>query len=453
MATVKLKASFDGVTDVARLDGQSAVGWDDRSMGHYSVWETDPTAALVADVTFKDGGWSIKTMHFGGAGLDNLTRIRDADAKPNRKIDYLDLGYNSDVVLKATRVLNLYGGDGDAHVVSLAESLIESVYSIVLFAARNTVTTGGGWVSNVFTGSRNGDGDTIIVGSGGVNSILTGQGDDKVVVNAGGPTGLITTGDGHDRVTVGNGYVGQIDTGKGKDTVKTGAQWVESVLTGDGKDHVTLGSAGVTRVGTGGDRDVVVTGTGGAGYITLDAGNDLLKVAPTVGGRGVRAQGSDGTDTINFTLIRSTGVDISLERVGTWQLLGQGDDHVGAVSIGQFENTVGTRRSDTLTGDDGDNTLTGKGGRDVLTGKGGDDLLIGNGGRDVFVFGPHGGNDAIRGFKDGKDRIKIVGTGESFASLTIEKDAGDLLIDYDGGTITLLGDAATTLTASDFIFA
>ncbi|MBX9699625.1 MAG: hypothetical protein K2X74_09315 [Acetobacteraceae bacterium] len=137
---------------------------------------------------------------------------------------------------------------------------------------------------------------------------------------------------------------------------------------------------------------------------------------------------------------------------------------------------VGTGRSDRIRGDDGDDVLKGRGGNDQLEGDDGDDRLFGGGGNDVldggkgndilvggtgadiFRFGDNEGSDTIADFTDGVDLIKLSAPGiANIGDLSIADDgAGNAVISFvsngDASQITLLGVAAASLSASDFIF-
>ncbi|MGD9866048.1 MAG: hypothetical protein AB7S99_22840, partial [Pseudodonghicola sp.] len=95
MVTV-LNATFDGIHDVKRLDGQSDLAWSDGFIGYYSIYHGVKNDLLRANVTLTGEDWTVKTMRFG-AETRNLTVLKDADGGDGRRIDFLELGYNSDV--------------------------------------------------------------------------------------------------------------------------------------------------------------------------------------------------------------------------------------------------------------------------------------------------------------------------------------------------------------------
>ncbi|CAN0321438.1 unnamed protein product, partial [Phaeothamnion confervicola] len=116
---------------------------------------------------------------------------------------------------------------------------------------------------------------------------------------------------------------------------------------------------------------------------------------------------------------------------------------------------------DTLRGEEGNDTLLGGSGNDVLVGGDGDDTLAGGLDADTFEFfvvaWPNGdteGNDRILDFQDGVDHIHLRGSVDGMSEMTLTQVGGDTLITYDGigGSLTLVGVNAGSITASDFDF-
>jgi Ca2+-binding RTX toxin-like protein len=108
--------------------------------------------------------------------------------------------------------------------------------------------------------------------------------------------------------------------------------------------------------------------------------------------------------------------------------------------------------NDRLFGGAGRDKLLGGAGRDTLEGGAGNDVLRGNAKKDVFVFGASSGTDRVLDYQDNVDKIRIEDHSGTFASLAISTSGGDAIIDHDGGSIILVGQAGATLTATDFIF-
>jgi Ca2+-binding RTX toxin-like protein len=507
MPTTTINPVFDGSTDVERLPGQSDVEWFGGFMGYYSVFEDTANQDLQANVSFSGSGWTVAAMRFG-ADFNNTTTIRDIDNGTGRRVDLLQLGYNSDVELTTTRVRYILGWEGQLHDITLGQG---TVFSVNVYADVNKVTTGSGYVSAIHThaGSRQTT-DTITVGSGDVGLIDTGAGRDTINVGAN-HVELVRTGDHNDTVNVGSGSVKLARTGDGNDTVNIASGWIEAVSTGEGNDTVNLGSGGAEVIRTGDDDDTVTTGTGyvelistgdgndtvnmgtgGGGFVRLGSGDDLIRVSEMNPDYGLVIQGGSGNDTIDFSAF-STGVTFTLDTPGAFQNVGDPNGDLSTPVNGYFsessiENIIGTNNNDRLTGDHNDNRLQGGGGRDELnggdgndrleggngsddlnggkgkdvliggrgndrlTGDNGNDLLRGNVGDDTFVFGPNSGKDRIADFDQGSDTIEISGHAGGFAGLSISTSGTSLVVTHDGGQITLLKEAGTVLTASDFDF-
>lgn len=512
MATQTLNVIFDGTTDVARLPGRSAVSWDDGSIGYYNVFYSAPNPGddLDATANFTGSGWRVKTLRI--AGDDNLTTIRDLDNGSDRRVDFLELGYNSDVDLISTRARFIFGWDGDTHEVTLGNRQDGGTSFIGLYAKENSVTTGNAYVSQIETGGAPGAaiGDTIKVGSGGVGMVQTGRGNDsvtttngfvgsirtgggndtvktgservetistsdgndKVTVGAGGAD-LVKTSDGNDTVTIGTGgaelvktsdgkdkvvakgFVGSIDTGTGNDRV-TVNQGADLIKTGDGRDTVITKAGYASTIITGNDNDKVTVGKGGAGLVRTGDGDDTIVLNEMPGTIGVVVQGGSGTDTLSFARFKS-GVTVSLDEGGAFMNVGRKDitdptPTKGYVAESSIENLVGTSKADRLMGDNNSNLLNGGKGNDVLAGLGGDDILRGGAGKDVFDFGAAGGSDRVADYEDGVDLLRIADHSGGFKALDISTSGGDAVIGYDGGTIILDGAASVSLSRTDFDF-
>ena len=98
---------------------------------------------------------------------------------------------------------------------------------------------------------------------------------------------------------------------------------------------------------------------------------------------------------------------------------------------------------DLMLGGAGDDTIYGGQGEDTLNGGTGDDLLTGGPGADTFVFAPGYGEDTIRDFISGEDRIDLraFGFDEDYQPDLSLRSNGILLdlTDVDGGAVLLAG--------------
>jgi Ca2+-binding RTX toxin-like protein len=160
---------------------------------------------------------------------------------------------------------------------------------------------------------------------------------------------------------------------------------------------------------TGDDGDDHLHGRGGDDHLSGEGGDDGLK-------------GQGGDDELHG---------------------GSGDDKLS-----------GHGGKDKLFGDEGNDVLKGQGGNDKLEGGADDDILIGHGGKDVYIFGLDFGDDTIKRFDHGKDKInlKALGILDFETEVDIETANGDILVTTAEGTITI--DKVTggkVVDASDFL--
>jgi Ca2+-binding RTX toxin-like protein len=103
----------------------------------------------------------------------------------------------------------------------------------------------------------------------------------------------------------------------------------------------------------------------------------------------------------------------------------------------------------------GNNSLGGGNGDDILHVGTGNNLLTGGNGSDQFVFGPGFGKDVIADFSQG-DHIEFDGVFANFQNVQPHQVGANTVIYLDASmdpdhSITLLGVAANSLHASDFI--
>jgi len=227
------------------------------------------------------------------------------------------------------------------------------------------------------------DGDDVIFGGPGSQTIMPGLGNDTIY--AGDGDDVILSGSGANSVYLEAGNDKYTDAAASApedgDTVYGGAG-NDDITTGAGADMI-FGGAGddVIRSGDGND---VVDGGGGDDSLYGDAGNDTLHGDV---GRDV-LHGGDGDDWLDG----GTADDNLYGEAGNDTLLGDdGNDWLdGGIGLDLLRGGIG---NDTLYGGDDD---------DKLFGDDGDDLLIGGPGNDVLVGGA--GTDRLFG-EDGNDRL------------------------------------------------
>lgn len=197
----------------------------------------------------------------------------------------------------------------------------------------------------------------------------------------------------------------QYDALAGDDVVVLPTNVTEATEAGYVATNTFFAGAGNDTVTGGGLNDII---DGGAGNDTIDggAGNDLLSF-------------SDATGAINFTLVQSgSDTSVILSSVG-----------LGTDTYRNMEGVIGSDFNDTLTGSSGNDTLNGGAGIDMLNG---------GAGNDTYRFGLADGMDIISD-SGGNDTIIIETNGAALSSLNIEKVGANLVIQYHGQQVTVLG--------------
>lgn len=115
---------------------------------------------------------------------------------------------------------------------------------------------------------------------------------------------------------------------------------------------------------------------------------------------------------------------------------------------------VGRSGNDNLAGEAGNDVLRGGKGDDFLSGGRGDDLLLGNAGADVFLFRVGDGDDRIRDFQVGIDRIDVSDWGYANGADVVAQATqvgNHVVITNSGDTVTLINFDLANLDGSDFI--
>lgn len=418
---------------------------------------------LIGDfnsVVTGNGGANVFTTSFGSdtisaAAGDDVVRSGSGD-------DTVDGGGGAD---------QLYGEQGN-------DTLIGGFANDLLFGGSgNDDLSGGDSNDQLFGGS----GADIMDGGNGSDVFFidafdtvtdTGaSGYDKAQINAGAGVSVTLTGwSGVERV---NGFTGN-------DTVDGSSLTGDILLFGsDGNDALTGGAGNDVLIGGNGD-DTLIGGAGddqllgNAGNDTFEggAGNDVFFVGET--GDVVTDGGADFdkvvvTDTNGITL--SIGAWLNVERINGLT----GDDTIDATGMSTGIIMSGSAGNDILTGGTGDDTfyggadndtLMGQQGADALIGASGDDRLdggagndfyLGGAGADVFVWTNGFGQDVVKDYIDGTDRLDFTGHSgvTGLADLVVAQNGNNTVITLAaGGTdqITLIDTVSTDVTGSDFDF-
>ncbi len=219
-------------------------------------------------------------------------------------------------------------------------------------------------------------------------------------------------------------------------------------------------------------------GYDGNDRLIAGAGNDYL-----YGGGGDDIfDGGDGTDSlresadVNFTLtnnqlfglgndsfrniekvtltggISDNTLNASSFTIASVYLYG-GNGHDSVLGGSQNDYLYGGNGSDRLIGNAGIDKLYGGADNDTLIGGAGNDALYGQTGADVFVLAPGNGTDSIFDFKDGIDKLGLLG-GLTYGALTISASGTktSIRITSTNETLALLSNIQPSLiTESDFI--
>ncbi len=338
--------------------------------------------------------------------------------------------------------------------------------------------TGGSAIDRLYGGIGNdilsgGDGNDVLIGQAGNDTYVGGDGDDVFVISNSGDV-VADGGAGFDKAVVNTAAgvslavggwlnVEQINGFTGNDAINaTGMATSILMVGGGGADTLTGGSA-IDRL-YGGIGNDILSGGDGNDVLIGQAGNDTY-----VGGDGddvfvisdsgdVVADGGAGFDRA----VVNTAAGVSLA-VGGWLNVEQingftGNDAIDATGMATSILMVGGGGADTLTGGSAIDRLYGGIGNDVIRGGLGDDVLSGGDGSDIFAFGDGFGVDFVVDYTDGLDRIDFSAHSgvADLSDLIVTQVATNTFITLAAGgldRVTLIGVTATTLEASDFIFA
>jgi len=414
----------------------------------------------------------------GGAGDDTIEGKDGADTlNGGAGTDTLSYASSSGGVTVSLTTGIGSGGDATGDIVSNFENVIGSGYADTLTGDANANNIQGGAGDDTIEGK---DGADTLDGGAGTDTLSYSTSATAVVVDlssnalsGGDAAGDIINnfenviGSGYADTLTGDANANNIQGGMGDDTIE-GKGGADTLNGGAGTDTLSYSTSptGVTvslttGTGSGGDAagDVVsnfegivgsayadtLTGDANANNIQGGAGNDVIEGK----GGADTLDGGTGTDTLSYAS-SSAGVTVSLA-IGA----GSGGDAAGD-AVSNFENIVGSRYVDTLTGDANANNIQGGAGDDTIEGKDGADTLNGGAGTDTLSYstspagvtvslttGTGSGGDAAGDIISNFENIIGSGyadtlTGDANAN-NIQGDAGNDTIEGRGGADMLDG--------------
>jgi Ca2+-binding RTX toxin-like protein len=389
---VTIDLSIGNISSIEKLNGSTgndtvtltSQQWSAMSAIDLSGGNDSLTTLVSGAVTFSDkptiAGIEAARL-VGTAGDETITAtglILDALASSGGNIN-LGLGTDTLSLLSTSSVLNSLGAS-DGAIAGLEIITAADAVSGVIISLLNQTE------SFSFTGSAGADdftsglGADTISGSLGDDVIKSGGGDDIVIGGAG--ADQLDGGSGNDTADYGNSSLGvKVDlksgSGTGGDAQGDKLSAIENVV----------GSIAADRL----------TGDGFANTLNGGDGNDFIE-----GGAGAdKLMGEAGLDTLGFAASLA-GVIVSLKANTA-----SGGDADGD-TISGFENLIGSKFADKLTGSGGVNVINGGGGNDILSAAAGKDKLNGGSGNDSLNGG--GGADILKG---GSGADKFVGAGGS----------------------------------------
>ena len=362
----------DEIVEIAKggVDAvKSAVTFDLSALTHLEIERLTLTGA--ADIDAIGNGWA--NILIGNDGKNLL----DGGGGADRMIG----GKGDDIYVVASAsdiVIELAGGGDDTVMSSVSRALGAEFERLHLLGSLN-INGNGNAVANELLGN---DGNNILNGLGGADSMAGGAGSDTYIVDIAGDTIVEAFNEGVDLV------LSRVTLSLGSDIENLTLTGTAAIFgTGNDLGNVIIGNAAANSL-AGGLGDDTLTGGGGADTLTggdgddwyfIDNAKDMLVEA-----------GGEGSDTIS-----STGsVDLNLPRFANIE-------HVALFGGGTI-NATGNADTNLLRGNAAGNILIGGDGADTLDGGRGIDRLTGGDGTDLFLrHALNEGRDIITDFQSG----------------------------------------------------
>ncbi|MFQ5565980.1 MAG: hypothetical protein ACE5EU_06430 [Paracoccaceae bacterium] len=372
----------DGSDTVAGGDGEDTIyGGNEDGSDASKGRNPPPTNLLVGDGGF-DGS---------GALVDALTVAADADVSASND--------------------TIFGGNGATNTIYADYNLITlsaGLPGTTTYTGGDDTATGGSDDGTVgATNTIYGDGNTVVLQA---NTSFTGGGD------------TLTGGANSSNVIYGESFSANFSTNAsftgGNDTLNGGdggaGFFGQNFLYGDTRGISFSSAAGADGESFTGGNDTV---TGGDGV-----SNSLHGDVQSISNDGTFTGGNDTLTGGNNGAINAMIGDV-LSGI-----------NVGNVTGGDDTLVSGTNANDTMTGDFGNISS-------VAAPPAGADPYVVVGGADTFVFATNNGQDTIKDFEAGKDKINLNATGVTEAALDNFDTAGDLINGNDN-FVTVTGTVA-----------
>ena len=317
------------------------------------------------------------------------------------------------------------------------------------------------------------EGNDIVYGGTGRDSIDSGAGDDTIHAEEGNDT--VFGGSGNDLIDLGEGddSLGNWTSDAGDDTILGGAG-NDAVIAGGGNDSVSGGDGNDTLFGSSGDDTLLGNAGddrlfGGLGNDTVyaGAGNDTLQVVDS--DQGEVLFGGAGNDHLQFSTYSSnSGVNITFtgDGAGTFGYVSTpasgSFDEIERFGLTEYNDVLDGSASstglivgsgggnDSLTGGTGDDALSGDAGNDTLNGGAGADTLQGGAGDDQFQLQAGHGQDSITGGETDETAGDTLNASALTDNVQLDLSAGDAANPEDG-TLTSAGGTVTFSEIEAFV--
>lgn len=251
------------------------------------------------------------------------------------------------------------------------------------------------------------------------NTVTAGSGSD--IIYTIGKSAFINAGSGRNSISVGSGRSNTIVTGKGDDTITFGDDSNNNVIIfGEGNDLVINYHEGDTVKAAG----TLAQSTVGSDVILI-FGKSKMTLQGAAGKR-INTQELSSNDAVYKILVADKTVGDTLLHDGIISI-NPGDSTPTALNI---TNTI---NATLIEGTELNDTITNSGAKVTITGNASDDTINNSGANVLFKYAAGDGNDLITGFR-ADSTLQIGGGKGSYSAETLDSDI-----------IVTVGDAKTTL--------